>query len=100
MKNIQVVGRGGKEVIIVELINWEVKEKIMKEKKKLGGGRVYIDHDMSQEERDVQRKLRERARSEREKGKSVKVGYRKLNIDGKLYIWNEEAREVREKKNF
>ncbi|XP_024884072.1 uncharacterized protein LOC112462473, partial [Temnothorax curvispinosus] len=73
VKNVQVVGREGKEVIIVELINWEVKEKIMKEKKKLVGRRVYIDHDMLQEERDVRRKLRERARSEREKGKSVKV---------------------------
>lgn len=42
----------------------------------------------------------ERARSEREKRKSVKVGYSKLNIDGKLYVWNEDTREVREKKNF
>lgn len=45
-------------MIIVELNDWEVKEKIMKEKKKLVGRRVYIDHDMSQEERGVQRRAR------------------------------------------
>jgi len=36
MEEIQVIGKIGREVVIVEMDNWELKEKIMKEKKKLG----------------------------------------------------------------
>jgi len=35
------------------------------EKKKLGSRKIYIDNDLTQEEREVQRKLREIARRER-----------------------------------
>lgn len=48
----------------------------------------------------MQRKIRERARIERVEGKIVKVGYKKMNIGGKQYMWSEEAGELREKKNF
>lgn len=47
-------------MIIIELEDWETKQKIMKEKKKLKDkslGRIYIDHDMMMEEREVQRKI-------------------------------------------
>lgn len=48
----------------------------------------------------MQRKIRECARIERLEGKIVKVGYKKMNIGGKQYMWSEEAGELREKKNF
>lgn len=47
----------------------------------------------------MQRKLRERAGREREEGRKVKVGYRKIIVEGKVYIWDEEE-ELREKENF
>jgi len=47
----------------VELDQWETKEKIIKEKKKLGNRKIFIDRTV--EERQIQRKLRERARKER-----------------------------------
>ncbi|XP_071579271.1 uncharacterized protein [Temnothorax nylanderi] len=103
VKSVQTVGMEGREVVIIELEDWEIKEKIMKEKKKLKDksvGRIYIDHNMTKTEREVQRKIRERARIKKEDGKIVKVGYKKMNIGGKQYVWSEEAGELREKKNF
>lgn len=72
----------------------------MKKKSKLRGRNIFIDHDMTEEKREVQRKMRERTRGETEKGKRVKIGYRKIIIERKVYIWNEEEEEIREKENF
>ena len=58
----------------------------MREKSKQRGKNIFIDHDMTKKESEVQRKLRERAREEREKGKRVKIGYRKLIVEGKVYV--------------
>lgn len=100
IKYIKTEGKEKRDVIIVEMEDWQAKEKIMKEKSKLRGRNIFIDHDMTKEEREVQRKLRERAGREREEGKKVKVGYRKIIVEGKIYIWNEEEEELREKENF
>jgi hypothetical protein len=43
----------------------------LKEKK---GERMYIDDDLTKEERETQKKLRELAREERDRGKRVKIG--------------------------
>jgi hypothetical protein len=40
---------------------------------------MYIDDDLTTKEREIQKKLREEAREER--GKSVKIGYRKIHIN-------------------
>lgn len=101
VKHIRTVGKESREVIIVEMEDWQSKERIMKEKSKLRGRNIFIEHDLTREEREVQRKLREVARREREEGKMVKVGYRKLIVEGKVYkVWNEEKEEIREKENF
>ncbi|XP_024882915.1 uncharacterized protein PF11_0207-like [Temnothorax curvispinosus] len=100
VKGVQVVSRKVKEVIIVEMEDWEGKETIMKRKRKLFGGNIFINHDLTKEERDVQRLLRERSRKERVKGKKVKVGYRKMYIENEMYVWNEEAEEIRKRENF
>jgi len=94
IKNIRKAGKEGKEVLIIEFEEWQEKEIIMKEKSKLKGRDIYIDHDLTKEERDIQRKLRERAKREREEGKKVKIGYKKIIIEGKTYIWNEEAEDI------
>lgn len=47
----------------------------------------------------MQRKLRERAREEKMEGRRMKVGYRKIEIQGKVYVWSEERSEIIEK-NF
>lgn len=45
----------------------------------------------SAEEIKRKSKGRERKRAE---GKKVKVGYRKIEIQGKTYVWNEERNEI------
>lgn len=88
MKSVQTTGKAGREVVIIELEDWETKEMIMKEKKKLKDkymNKIYIDHDQTREEREVQRRIRERAKKERE-GKMIKIGYKKINIEGKQYV--------------
>jgi hypothetical protein len=57
---------------------------------------MYIDDDLTNEERKTQKKLREVAREERDRGKRVKIGYRKIN--GEWFMWDE--REKKLKKNF
>jgi hypothetical protein len=42
----------------------------------------YIDDDLKNEERKTQNRLREVAREERDRVKRVKIGYRKIQING------------------
>lgn len=91
---IIIVGKSKKEIALVELKDWKAKQKIMIEKNKLGERKIYIDHDLTKKERKVQRMIIERAREERVKGRKVKVGYRKLIIDGTQFIWNEEREMI------
>jgi hypothetical protein len=58
---------------------------------------MYIDNDLTNEEREIQKKLREVAREARDKGKWVKIGYRKRQINGGWLRWE---REEKLKKNF
>jgi hypothetical protein len=59
---------------------------------------MFIDDDLTNEERKTQKKLREVTREERDRGKRVKIGYRKIEINGEWSIWDE--REEKLKKNF
>jgi hypothetical protein len=54
--------------------------------------------DLTNEEREIQKKSRDVAREERDRGKRVKIGYRKIHINGEWFIWDE--REEKLKKNF
>jgi len=48
----------------------------------------------------MQRKLTVVAKRERTKGKRTRVGYRRIEIEGQLYIWNEEENRIVKKRNF
>jgi hypothetical protein len=52
----------------------------LKERK---GKRIYINDGLTKEERKTQKKLREVDREERDRGKRVKIGFRKIQIKGK-----------------
>jgi hypothetical protein len=63
--------------------SWEQKKNIMLNRSKLKerkGERMYIDNDLTNEERKTQKMLREVTREER--GKRVKIEYRKIQING------------------
>ena len=79
---------GGEEIVVAKLGNWEDKRTVMRKKKELKAG-IYIEDDLTREEREVQRKLRMIARENREKGKMATVRYKKICIEHLWYNWNE-----------
>jgi hypothetical protein len=85
-------------MVLVELKNMDEKRKLMMAKKRLIGTKIYVDDDLTVEERGVQWRIRERAAEERKKGKVVKVGYRKVMIGNEWLVWGENGLEKQGKK--
>ena len=50
------VGRETK-LVVVKMGSWEDKKKVLMNKKKLGVRRVYIEHDLTRNEREIQNEL-------------------------------------------
>jgi hypothetical protein len=72
-------------MILAKIEIWEQKKNIMLHKSKLKerkGEKMYVDDDLTNEERKTQKKLRKVTRKERDRGKSVKIEYRKMQIIG------------------
>jgi hypothetical protein len=55
---------------------------------------MFKDEDLTNEERKTQKKLREVTREQRERGKSVKMGYRKIQINGEWFIWDKRGKKL------
>lgn len=89
--------RENRDIVIASLENWEQKREVMSRKKNLGQG-IWIEDDLTKEEREIQRRMRERAREEREKGNKVKVGYMKLYIGDHVFRWNEKRKKLEEER--
>lgn len=92
-KDVWVSGRE-KKVAVIKLKQWEVKEKIMRNKNKLANTEIYIDHDLTVEEREVQRKIAQAAKVARRENSRVKIGCRKMCVDGKWIRWEEIKRKL------
>lgn len=91
----KIRGRNDKlPMLIAKLKNSEEKELVMKNKHKLIGTKVYIDHDLTEKEASTQKKIRDFAKAERLKGQNVKIGYQKININGEWIKWNVETNEL------
>lgn len=73
----------GRDMILVKMRDFEEKLEVLRNKNKLRGIECYIDNDMTKEERSIQATLRRRAKEEAEKGHTVRVGYRKIQINGR-----------------
>jgi hypothetical protein len=72
-------------MVLVKIEIWEQKKNIMLNKSKLNerkGERMYIDDDLTNEENKTQKKLKEVAREERDRGKWVKIRSRKIQVNG------------------
>ena len=72
----------------MELAEWKDKKKVLEAKIRLKGSQIYIDDDLTREEREVQVALRNKAKEERKKGNVVWVGYRKMRIQDEWWVWN------------
>jgi hypothetical protein len=56
-----------------------------------------VDDDLTNEERETQKKVREmvRLREERDRGKGVKIGYREIQINGEWFRWDEREEKLK-----
>jgi len=100
VKEIRRIETGRKEKgnrTIVRVENEDEKAKIMQNKWKLKGGELWIEDDLTWEERRIKWKLTQIARIEEAKGRRVRIGRGRLWIEGMWWIWDEEREELRDK---
>jgi hypothetical protein len=75
---------------------WE--KKVMKQKgkqrEKKKTENIFINNDLTKQEREMQTKLRTIAKEEKIQGKEAKVGYRKITIEEVQRKWKEERGRV------
>jgi hypothetical protein len=65
-----------------------------KKRKERKGERMYTDDALTNEEKKTQKKLREVARQKRVRGKRVKIGDRKIQINREWFIWVERLKKI------
>lgn len=89
----------GEERYIVEMETMNGKIEILKNKwklKQLKSKIVYINEDLTRKETEIQKRIKEMATKERNKGNTVKIGYRKIIINDKRWIWDNEEEKLKE----
>lgn len=85
-------------VTIVKLDREETKREIMRNKNKLKGETIYIENDLTWEERKIQERISRWAKIQ--KGKEVKIRMGRVKIDNAWRLWADfEREENREKRN-
>jgi hypothetical protein len=73
------------KIMLAKTESWEQKKCIMLSKSKLKGRkgeRMYINDNLTNEGKKTLKKLIEVASEERDRGTRVKIGYRKIQING------------------
>lgn len=94
IKTAYRMGKNNRFTYVAEMENWDKKQEVMKNKHQLKGTKVYIDNDLTVEERKIQTTLREIAKDNIGKGKKVKIGYQKLIINDEIYKWDNKEEGV------
>lgn len=90
---IKSAHRLGRKTCLLELYSQENKIEVMQNKTKLRnrqGDKIFINDDLTREERDIGKKIRQKAKEEKINGKKVKMGFMKLIVDGQIWKWNRQ----------
>ncbi|CAL1672175.1 unnamed protein product [Lasius platythorax] len=91
------LGDDGKSILLVVLEKEEDRDEVLERRGEVGRRwRMSVDEDLTREERKMKWRIKERARLERNRGKSVEYDSRRLWIEGKEWKWDEEAESWRE----
>lgn len=90
--------KSGHSKIIAEFRSMEDKISIMKNKKSLPQG-IYVNDDLTPKDQHQRFKARELVRSKGAVAKDVKIRSGTVNIDGVLYVWDDEKSEYLSRKN-
>jgi hypothetical protein len=86
-----------RNMILVKMKNFDEKLRITRNKRKLAGKGCYIENDMTKEERQTQAAIHRMAREERAKGHTIKIGFQKIQINGKWeYLNGEKTKTTRQ----
>jgi len=99
MEGIKRIEAGRTErgcMIRVRVGSEEEKRRIWKNKGKLRGGEVWLEDDLTWEQRRIRGKLRQIAWREAREGRKVKVEQGRLWSEGKWWRWDEEEDELRD----
>lgn len=89
--------RLGEKTCLITMKNENDKEQVMRNKHKLRHYKeaaVFIDNDMTKQEREIQGHMRRFEREERNRGKHVRRGYNKVNIEGEDWKWDRRRQEM------
>lgn len=90
LSNIRMINTKGGTKIIGSCESFERKLELMREKRNLKtttGKKVFVDDDLSKEDGELQYIVRQKAKTLAAEGKTVRIGQRKISVDGKwLYI--------------
>jgi len=82
-------------VIVARIQREKGKKEIMKNKYKQKGERIFIENDLTYEERKVQEKMGRWAKEKRVGGVEVKIGRGRVKIGNRWITWEEIEREER-----
>lgn len=83
------------EMMCVELASTDEKGRVMEKKSKLKGSNIWIDEDLTWEERKRRECIRRVVKEEREKGNKVIIGKYGIKINGEWWEWDKEKKVVR-----
>lgn len=97
--NIQGAIKLGRNRVLIKMESFEEKLQLLKNKNLLKGTQIYIDSDLTPQEREIQSKLREIMRTKKAEGQTVKMGHQKIIINGKEMVWDKTENQLKERKN-
>lgn len=86
-----------KDLWQLQVESFEKKMDIMKNKNKLKNlkdSKVIITDDLTYNQREIQRKIKQRSSVERENGKRTKIGYQYLIVEGVKWMWSRERGQL------
>lgn len=83
-----------RDVLLAQVENMHQKQEILRNKNKFTGSNIYVENDLTVEERKIQSEIRKIGKMEKEKGKNVRIGYRKITIDGIRFNWCDKEKGV------
>lgn len=96
---IEEVNKINADMWVAKTESFGKKMEILKNKHRLRNStykKVFITSDLTELERKVQKIVRERAEREKNEGKRTKIGYQKIMIEGKTWVWNRQRQELEE----
>lgn len=84
-------------IIIVVLGNEEEKKEVMSRKNRLKGDKIFIENDLTWEERKTQERINKWAKEKKSEGGDIKIGIKKVRINGVWKFWDNMEKEGKEK---